>query len=153
MFLRYLALGSIRLYQRYLSPYKGFCCAYRKHTGRHSCSALGYRAIRKEGIWTGIGILKKRLYLCGVAHRRFSPPIQRISGPMKYQRGECDPSFDCGDACNLNCDFLDNRGCSYIGLLADGCNGASCDFYSRGQKPTPRNERFVRIPRKRAKKR
>ena len=38
--MRALALVAIGAYQRYVSPYKGFCCAYRAHTSRASCSAL-----------------------------------------------------------------------------------------------------------------
>ena len=34
--------ATIRFYQRRLSPHKGFCCAYRAHTGRRSCF---YRAV------------------------------------------------------------------------------------------------------------
>ena len=44
---------AIGAYQRYLSPYKGFCCAYRAHTGRASCSALGARVIRRHGLLAG----------------------------------------------------------------------------------------------------
>jgi len=44
--MRKLVLAAITGYQTYLSPYKGFCCAYRVHTGRKSCSALGFRAVR-----------------------------------------------------------------------------------------------------------
>jgi len=53
---RDLALLAITLYQRHLSPYKGFRCAYALHTGRASCSRLGYRAIRRHGL-RGLGLL------------------------------------------------------------------------------------------------
>jgi putative component of membrane protein insertase Oxa1/YidC/SpoIIIJ protein YidD len=43
-------LLAIGLYQKYLSPHKGFCCAYRTHTGRAGCSALGFRAVRRYGV-------------------------------------------------------------------------------------------------------
>ena len=59
--MKQLALAAIRLYQRHLSPHKGFCCAYRVHTGRASCSSLGYRAIRRFGLWLGLVILHRRL--------------------------------------------------------------------------------------------
>ena len=35
------ALAAIRFYQRWISPYKGFRCAYGAHSGRCSCSTLG----------------------------------------------------------------------------------------------------------------
>jgi putative component of membrane protein insertase Oxa1/YidC/SpoIIIJ protein YidD len=49
-----LLLTLIRLYQRHVSPRKGFACAYRVHTGCASCSHLGYRAIRRYGVWQGL---------------------------------------------------------------------------------------------------
>jgi uncharacterized protein len=63
------ALAAIRGYQQFISPYKGFCCAYRVHTGKASCSAFGYRAISRFGVWNGVGVLKKRLTLCGDVFR------------------------------------------------------------------------------------
>lgn len=92
-----LALALITGYQTWLSPHKGYCCAYRAHTGGASCSTLGYRAIRRHGLRRGLAVLRERLFLCGVAHRRYRPPI---TSPPRYQRGDCDPG--CGD---LSCDF------------------------------------------------
>ena len=54
----------IASYQRYLSPYKGFCCAYRVHTGRASCSSLGRRAIRAHGLFGGLVLLSERFKRC-----------------------------------------------------------------------------------------
>ena len=90
--MRTLALAAIRLYQRFVSPHKGFACAYRVHTGRCSCSQLGFRAIRRFGVTKGWGLLRQRTGLCGVAHRRFTPLRPR---PPARERGDCD----------LPCDF------------------------------------------------
>lgn len=98
--LRRLALRSIRFYQRHLSPLKGFSCAYRVHTGRASCSGLGFRAIRRYGVWHGLGVLRERTHLCGVAYRRYRPVV-----PCRphAQAGFCDvPACDCGmPSCDL----------------------------------------------------
>jgi putative component of membrane protein insertase Oxa1/YidC/SpoIIIJ protein YidD len=51
-------------YQRFLSPYKGFCCAYRVHTGRASCSSLGRRVIRTHGLFSGLVLLTQRFKRC-----------------------------------------------------------------------------------------
>ncbi|MFP5394003.1 MAG: membrane protein insertion efficiency factor YidD, partial [Gammaproteobacteria bacterium] len=59
--MKLLALGAIRLYQKFLSPHKGFCCAYAAVSGRASCSVLGYRVIRRHGIWNGLALLDRRL--------------------------------------------------------------------------------------------
>jgi putative component of membrane protein insertase Oxa1/YidC/SpoIIIJ protein YidD len=98
-FMQSLALSAIRAYQRYLSPHKGFACAYRVHTNCASCSALGYRAIRRHGLVGGIAVLRMRLYRCGVAARRFASAPQLRS----RQAGFCDvmvcdiPSVACAD--------------------------------------------------------
>lgn len=100
-----IALAAIVLYQRQLSPYKGYCCAYAAVSGRASCSALGYRAIRRFGVWRGLGVLERRLHRCGVAHGRQSPSA--ALGPLARQAG----FVDCG-----GCDLPD-AGC---------CDGGTC---------------------------
>jgi uncharacterized protein len=97
--MRQFVPGAIRVYQRYVSPYKGFCCAYRTHTGRSSCSQLGYRAVRRFGVFAGLGLTRQRTHLCGVAHRRHRASHPRIP---QSQRGACD--IGCDLPCDLNCD-------------------------------------------------
>ncbi len=81
-----LLLLAIRFYQRFISPHKGYACAYRVHTGRAGCSGLAYRAIRRRGAWRGLLILRQRLHRCAHAHRlltaRRRPPLA--------QAGFCD---------------------------------------------------------------
>jgi putative component of membrane protein insertase Oxa1/YidC/SpoIIIJ protein YidD len=84
-------LWAIRVYQRFISPRKGFRCAYSFHTGHGSCSALGYRAIRRFGVVDGINILHSRLHKCGVAYRRYRPAPSKV---LIAQAGFCD--CDCG---------------------------------------------------------
>ena len=123
--MRKIFLAAIVCYQRYLSPYKGFCCAYRAHTGQQSCSALGFRAIRRYGVFAGLTILRRRLFLCGVVHRRhsvFHPPR------FQSQRGFCDVG------CDLPCDFSGADGCISIGDIFSCCDIGSCDWPSRKQK-------------------
>jgi putative component of membrane protein insertase Oxa1/YidC/SpoIIIJ protein YidD len=43
--LRGAAIYLIDGYQRFISPYKGYTCAYRVHAGRAWCSAFGKRVI------------------------------------------------------------------------------------------------------------
>jgi putative component of membrane protein insertase Oxa1/YidC/SpoIIIJ protein YidD len=103
-----MALAAIRFYQRFLSPYKGFTCAYHAHTGCASCSALGLRAIRRYGVKDGIGVLQMRLYRCGVAYRRFA-----VVAPLRSkQAGFCElvelggaAAQTVGELTCLACDF------------------------------------------------
>lgn len=113
-----LALAAIRFYQKSISPRKGFCCAYAAHTGRGSCSALGYRAISRYGVWRGLAVLDARLEKCGQAHRRRLP-----RGALGRQAG----FLDCGGCDAPNCDLpgsCDAPGCD----LPGGCDVPSCDL-------------------------
>lgn len=113
-----LALSAIGFYQRHLSPYKGFCCAYCAYTGSASCSAFGARAIRRYGVWDGMAVLQGRLRKCGVAFRRYRPPPPRPLLVKPNQNGDCDIPCDgsCdwpspGDACDTASDCLDAKDC------------------------------------------
>ncbi|AVP99191.1 hypothetical protein C7S18_19360 [Ahniella affigens] len=133
--MRALALLSIRLYQRYLSPLKGFRCAYCTATGRPTCSNYGYRAIKRHGILVGIALLKRRLARCGDAAERLTAATRR---PPLLQRGDCDPGcaggcdavpdFDCDlPARTANCHRL-NQCESFL-----GCS-PGCDWPSRSER-------------------
>lgn len=126
-----LALLLIRLYQRHLSPRKGYRCAYRAHTGRASCSALGVRAVRRHGAWRGYALLRRRLDRCGAIHRRH-PAARRAH----RQAGFCDLP------CELPCDGGDAAGaCDVLSGLGDcgSCGGG------REARPERREKIEVRI--------
>src|SRR5687767_12805933 len=132
-----IALKAIEAYQRYISPRKGFVCAYRVHTGCAGCSAIGWRAIRRFGLARGLGILRRRLYLCGVAYRRFNMPLAR---PLAPQRGDC----DCDLPCDLSCEWGgSDTGC---GRILDCGN---CDWPDRKRKRDKAKEKRVYLPRRR----
>ena len=141
-----LALYTIRFYQRYVSPYKGFCCSYQYHTGHASCSALGFRAIQRYGVIDGILILRTRLHLCGVSHRRYSPPRFR---PHRSQRGDCD--IGCDFPCDTGCDMSKVKSCRILDALhwADVC---SCDWSSCDKEDKKKEER-IHLPPKLKKER
>lgn len=138
-----LLLWAIRVYQRHVSPYKGFRCAYRAHTGRAGCSALGYRAVRRHGALAGLVVLRRRLHRCGVAHRRYSVPPPR---PLRHQRGDCD--LPCDGPCDLPCDGScgpdGKRGLSFCDLL-NCCDCGSCDIPGRKRKAAQRDQ-DIHIP-------
>lgn len=131
--MRFLMLGLIRAYQRYISPYKGFCCAYHVHIGWASCSTLGYRAIRRYGGLIGLAILRKRLNRCGVVQRRYAPAHRH---PFPYQRGDCD--IGCDLPCDSPLDWL------------DACDCGSCDWPERKRKKRRKGENEIYIPPKRS---
>lgn len=138
---RPLLLPAIRLYQRWLSPLKGFRCAYCAYTGRATCSNLGLRAIRRFGTWRGLAVLRRRLYLCGVAHRRYACVPKRV---FRQYRGDCD--LACDLPIDASCDWTGKDGCD----ITDACRFAdcgSCDLPSR-KRDRKRAELHVRLPKR-----
>ncbi|WP_208640086.1 membrane protein insertion efficiency factor YidD [Massilia violaceinigra] len=122
-----LALSAIGFYQRHLSPYKGFRCAYCAYTGNASCSHLGARAIRRFGLWDGLAILNGRLRKCGIAYRRYQPTVEQPAMARLLARpnqaGECDLPCDCDPSpltAGKACDCL--TGCGDGVHCCDGWN-------------------------------
>lgn len=146
--MKILALLAIRFYQRMLSPYKGFCCAYAAYTGHASCSALGYRAIRRYGVVDGIAVLDARLAKCGVAYRRYSPQVPRALG---RQGGFLDCSCDAGgcDAGSCGMPNWNAAGCdTNQGGVKDNCDFNPCDCVDCDwdKKRNSDDEQYVVIP-------
>lgn len=109
--LRHLALWLIRFYQRYISPHKGYACAYRLAYGGSGCSGIGLRLIRRYGVLSGCLLLQKRLAYCRYAHLRL-----RTATRAKWahrQQGYCDPPCDAG-CCDSPCDASCNADCGSL---------------------------------------
>ncbi|PWF49224.1 membrane protein insertion efficiency factor YidD [Massilia glaciei] len=130
--LRALALGLIRFYRRFISPYKGFRCAYCAMTGNASCSTLGYRAVRRYGAFQGVQVLRGRLFKCGLAYRRYHAPALRS---VNRQAGFCD--------CDPGCDMPGTGGGGGMcdkGGKACGCATDIIDCGSSDKKKRRRDE-------------
>lgn len=152
--MRNLLLALIRFYKRFISPHKGFACAYRVHTGHASCSSLGLRAIRRRGALAGLAILRERTYLCGVVHRRHAAFVR----PRIAQRGDCDPGCDANPGCDgpscdgPGCDLLAGReDCRPFRWFSSCCDNltcldcGSCDWPDKRKRRRDR-EKYVYIP-------
>lgn len=92
-FLSPIATAGIRSYRRYISPHKGFACAYRLNCGGASCSNFAETAIRRHGIWQGFRLLRRRLRLCTQAHGMVRP--RRLQRSHGHQAGFCDDAVGC----------------------------------------------------------
>jgi len=154
---RLAALAAIRGYQRFISPHKGFACAWRVHTGGASCSALGLRVIRRHGLWRGLQLLRERTYRCGVAHRRCGhargPGISALVAQQGHCDLSCDAPADCSGPghCHLpHCDLSPGECCD----CASGCGdcgsggGGNCDWPARRSRGKDKLQ-YVHIPPKR----
>jgi putative component of membrane protein insertase Oxa1/YidC/SpoIIIJ protein YidD len=62
-----LAIRSITLYQKYISPVKGYSCAYRVFHNDLSCSDYCKNEIKSLGILKGIKSTLKRFNECKLA--------------------------------------------------------------------------------------
>lgn len=134
------AMFAIRLYQKYISPHKGFCCAFRFHTHKQSCSAFGYRSIRMFGILKGVNVLRARLGQCSSVNRAYS--INRNVGMemgryVRYNRqaGFVD-SCDCGGADCSGCDAPD-LSCDMPSVGCDSLNPFDCSLFHSSSGVSP----------------
>ena len=66
--LRYAAAGSISAYQKWLSPHKGFCCAYGVATGRWTCSSYAKKVVTERGTLALAKALPRQFARCRKAH-------------------------------------------------------------------------------------
>ena len=64
-----LAVTALTIYQRHVSPHKGWCCAYRATTGEESCSEYAKVTIQRFGFRSSLPIIKGRLMSCAHASR------------------------------------------------------------------------------------
>lgn len=134
--MRTLALSAISAYRRIISPYKGFACAYRIHTGGKSCSALGYRAIRRFGLSKGMMLLRMRLKRCDAVYRQHHPSPAFV----KTQQGICDAG------CDLPCDIPDIHLPHTLDFcnVCDGCSGCDWPGNSRSREKPKRRKQYPR---------
>ena len=100
-----LAVAGIGLYQRYVSPYKGFSCAHRVVRRGWSCSEFGKRAFARHDTATAWSLLKRRLARCRTAYEalraRYAMAVSPASESGQHrsedeQRSKQTRHNDCG---------------------------------------------------------
>lgn len=94
--LRLLAAGSIGAYQRWLSPYKGYCCAWRGCTGRSSCSEHARRLVLRCGVLALWRAPPRQFERCRRAHQHLIAvgARQQAHEPFGDQAGALPDSDD-----------------------------------------------------------
>jgi uncharacterized protein len=103
-----MADSAIGAYQRYISPYKGFCCAYRAHTGKRSCSAYGRAVVQKLGLWALLAALPKQFDRCRTAYQGLAAGMatRTLARAQAHDARKKNDSKAC-DAVDLSCDVVD----------------------------------------------
>ena len=106
-----LACWLIALYQRHLSPRKGFRCAYGVLHGRDSCSRFASRAIREHGLVTGVRLTRRRFEHC----RSASHVLEYDRAKRQQKRRE--RGLWCANRWNPGCNTADDAAC----CVGEGC--------------------------------
>jgi len=109
--MRYFFVVLIFLYQRLISPYKGFSCAYRVRHQSESCSNAVKGIVMEHGIIKGMPLIRRRFGQCREAFNDLK------AGYVVPHSADlpCDVScgaspFDCGGAPSIDagcCDIFD----------------------------------------------
>lgn len=126
------AIYAISLYQRHLSPYKGFRCAYRAHTGRCSCSEYAKKIVRRLGVFALFVAMPRQFSRCRLAYHAIMA-IDSENNRRNRRRQRRDSSWDCSGldcgGCDINPFSLFNHKpeSSHCDLPLDGCDIGPCD--------------------------
>jgi len=86
-----VAIAFITTYQKYLSPYKGFRCAYSVFHNADSCSKHIVNCIKKYGLIGGWDNIKKQFSLCSLAKIK----LQDKEEKEKEKEKCCQPADIC----------------------------------------------------------
>lgn len=124
------SLGLIWFYQRYISPKKGFRCAYRVIHGGTGCSGYAKQRIREDGIIRAIPDIRKRLTACKETALSVRSRCEKGKTRRRARKRDgCINSCDCADFSlfTMRTPSLEENSCEGCGDLqsCDGCNG--CD--------------------------
>jgi len=122
-------------YQRYLSPYKGFCCAHRVRHGGDSCSEFVRQAVLAEGLWSALPIIRLRFAECKAAalalRWEHEDPRHKRKQEKQQSSSDCGSGYcDCCDAASLIPDvasFIPGD-CSLLEAAGGGCDACSCSL-------------------------
>lgn len=99
-----LAILFINFYQRFISPVKGFRCAYGALHGRGTCSQIIKNIVREHGVIGGRAKIRQQFASCRAAYATLQEHPEWDQDKKKKKRdcdycdcpGPCDFSKSCG---------------------------------------------------------
>jgi len=129
-----LAIWAINLYQKYVSPYKGYRCAYGVYHQNGTCSSIIKGHIQKEGLIKAYPLIRGQFQACKFAYDNLERKEQRRHKKEEKRKNKEDKrkrkgtevkKKDDGGGCSGDC-----SGCSSMDLDVCDCDGGSCDIGS-----------------------
>ncbi|PHI29759.1 membrane protein insertion efficiency factor YidD [Budvicia aquatica] len=116
-----LAVGLIRFYQRYISPHKGFSCAYHQMTGKSSCSSYALKMVQRNGVMSLFTALPKQFSRCSSAYQTYLQQTDKRQKPQKKPKSE-----RCGDCVDMT-ECVPTRACKDLSDFGH-CDVCDCSF-------------------------
>ncbi|WP_425074420.1 membrane protein insertion efficiency factor YidD [Sagittula sp. S175] len=121
------ALGAIHVYQRWLSPHKGWRCAYSVQHGGTGCSGYAKHAIRDAGLFGALPDIRQRLQDCKAAAMDLRAQREGDSGEgAAARRRRAQKRNRWYDWCDPGCCSCGPLDCGRGGGDCDGCGGCDC---------------------------
>ncbi|WP_415912977.1 membrane protein insertion efficiency factor YidD [Neptuniibacter sp. QD37_11] len=114
-----VAIWGIRLYQRFISPYKGFRCAHAAYHKGDSCSGAVIKIIAEKGVLKGFSSIRQRFADCGDAYRSIMEE-EKSEGKKRKDKGKKKDSR-CDECIPSGC--VDVAHCIPSGQKCGGCDG------------------------------
>lgn len=125
--MRHFFIFLITLYQKYLSPYKGFRCAYACYHHSLSCSARVKNIIAEHGLLAGWPLIKQQFKDCHLAYQALETEREKRERE-KRQRRRQGQQRDCLSKKNQDrCDCLSNFGDCIPDL---SCDINPCNYHT-----------------------
>ena len=93
----------INLYQKYLSPHKGYCCAYKVYHNDVSCSEFTKNSIKNLGFFQAMSSIKQRFQDCKISEKNIREEKECC---QSENFKKFDDSIGCtSNACNVGACF------------------------------------------------
>jgi putative component of membrane protein insertase Oxa1/YidC/SpoIIIJ protein YidD len=120
-----LAVAGIRVYQKHISPRKGFSCAHRVRHGGVSCSEFVRRSIVSHGMWAAIPLTRERFAQCKAAAHELRE--MRAARAAAFASGDWEKRkerlCDTCEIADLSCEGIN---CGLECGDCAGCDGSPC---------------------------
>lgn len=120
--MRHFFIFLISLYQKYISPYKGFRCAYGCYHQTKSCSAIIKNIIAEHGLLAGWPLIKQQFNNCHLAYQALETEREKREREKRERRLRREPCFTKKDKCDCSLNSLE---C----LPELPCDANPCSYY------------------------